>query len=83
TCTEGCYDAHGKLFVLGNTWDSYEARWEKLAQAGWGTDARFTPERIVNLAFNVPVKDLPIEFWIDDVELIAKSAPAPAKAAAQ
>lgn len=81
TCTEGCYDGHGKLFLLGNAWDTYEARWDKLAQAGWGTDARFTPERIVNLTFNAPVPSLPIDFWVDDVELIPQSAPA--KAAAQ
>jgi hypothetical protein len=51
-------------------------RWEKLQQGGWGTEARFTPERILNLGINVDVKALPIDMWLDDVELIPKNAPA-------
>jgi hypothetical protein len=80
TCTERCYDAHGKLFELSDAWDSYEMRWEKLQQGGWGTEALFTPERVVNLALNVDIKHLPIDFWIDDLELIAKSTPGPTAA---
>jgi hypothetical protein len=76
TCTEGCYDNHGKLFLLTESWETYDMRWEKMAQAGWGTDARFTPERIVSLTFSGAVKDLPLEFWLDDIELIANAAPA-------
>jgi hypothetical protein len=75
TCTDRCYDGHGRLISLSEAWDSYELRWEKLAQGGWGTEARFTPERLVNVNFNVDVKALPIDFWLDDVELIAKAAP--------
>jgi hypothetical protein len=77
-CTEGCYDAHGRVFLLSDKWDSYEVRWDKLAQAGWGTDARFTPERVVSLGFNVDTKSLPIEFWIDDVSFIPRAGAAPA-----
>ena len=76
TCTDNCYDAHGKLILLSNAWDTYELRWDRIAQRGWGTEARFTPERIVNIGFNVDVKDLPIDLWIDDVEMIAKTAAA-------
>jgi hypothetical protein len=75
TCTDRCYDGHGKLILLSDAWDSYEMRWEKLEQGGWGTEARFTPERLVNLHFNVDVKALPIDFWLDDIELLAKAAP--------
>jgi hypothetical protein len=75
TCADRCYDTHSRLFLLSELWDSYEVRWEKMAQAGWGAEARFTPERVVNLAFNVDVKALPIDFWLDDVELIPKAAP--------
>jgi hypothetical protein len=75
TCTDGCYDAHGKLFLLTEAWDTYEVRWEKLAQAGWGTDARFTPERIVSLNFSATVQALPLDIWIDDIELLAKAPP--------
>lgn len=74
SCAERCYDAHGKLFLLTEKWETYEMRWEKLQQGGWGTEARFTPERIVNITFNVDVKSLPIDFWLDDVELIPKAA---------
>jgi hypothetical protein len=80
TCTDRCYDAHGKWFDLSPTWDSYELRWEKLQQGGWGVEARFTPERIVNLHFSADVKTLPIDFWVDDIELIPKT-PAAATAA--
>jgi len=80
SCVDRCYDAHGKLFLLSSAWDSYEMRWEKMQQGGWGTEARFTPQRIVNLAVNVDVKALPIDLWLDDVELIPR-APASAPAA--
>jgi hypothetical protein len=79
TCADRCYDAHGKVFLLTDKWDSYEVRWGKLQQGGWGTEARFTPERIVNLAINGDVKALPLDFWIDDVELIHQAPAAAAK----
>jgi len=74
TCLDRCYDAHGKLFLLGDAWDTYEMRWEKMQQGGWGTEARFTPERVVNLTFNADPKALPIDLWLDDVELIPAAA---------
>jgi Carbohydrate binding domain (family 11) len=78
TCVDRCYDAHGKVFLLSEAWDNYEMRWEKMQQGGWGAEARFTPERIVNIAVNADVKSLPIDLWLDDVELIPKT---PASAA--
>jgi hypothetical protein len=75
TCKDRCYDSHGKIVLLSDAWDTYEIRWEKLQQGGWGTEARFTPERLVNLALNVPVDALPIDIWVDDVELIPKNLP--------
>jgi hypothetical protein len=78
TCADRCYDAHSKRFVLGSAWDTYDMRWEKMAQGGWGKEARFTPERVVNVGFHVDVKDLPIDFWLDDVQLIPRSTPAAA-----
>lgn len=74
TCADRCYDAHGKVFQLSERWDDYELRWEKLQQGGWGAEARFTPERIVNITFNADVKALPIDFWLDDVELIPQAS---------
>lgn len=78
TCADRCYDAHGKLFLLTDAWDSYEMRWEKMQQGGWGREAVFTPERVTNLTLKADVKDLPIDVWIDDVELIPKAAQATA-----
>jgi hypothetical protein len=80
TCADRCYDAHSKVFLLSEAWDTYEMRWEKLQQGGWGTEARFTPERVLNWAVNVDVKSLPIDVWVDDVELLPKAAPATAQA---
>jgi hypothetical protein len=80
SCADRCYDAHGKIFLLSDAWDSYEMRWEKMAQGGWGTEARFTPERVLNWGVNVDVKSLPADLWLDDVELIPKTAPASAPA---
>lgn len=74
TCQDRCYDAHSKTFLLSERWDSYEMRWEKLQQGGWGAEARFSPERIVNITVNVDVKALPIDFWLDDVELIPRAS---------
>jgi hypothetical protein len=71
-CTARCYDAHGKPFVLGDRWDSYVMRWDRLQQEGWGVEARFTPARLVQFLVKVTPKSLPIDFWIDDIELIPK-----------
>jgi hypothetical protein len=70
TCTERCYDAHGKLFELSDAWDSYEMRWEKLQQGGWGAEVRFDRTRLVALNFSADPKNLPIDFWIDDLEFV-------------
>jgi hypothetical protein len=80
SCVDRCYDAHGKHFDLSPTWETYEMRWEKLQQGGWGAEARFTPERVVKLTISVDPKSLPVDFWVDDVELIPK-APAGTTAA--
>jgi hypothetical protein len=73
-CTERCYDAHGKTFFLGDRWETYVMRWDRVQQEGWGAEARFTPARLVQLLFKVTPKSLPIDFWVDDVELIPKGA---------
>jgi len=80
SCVDRCYDAHGKLFLLSDGWDSYEMRWEKMQQGAWGTEAHFSPERVLNVAVNVDVKSLPIDLWLDDVELLPKAAPGAAAA---
>jgi hypothetical protein len=72
TCVDHCYDFHGKMFTLSDHWEAYTMRWERLQQGGWGVEARFTPSRIVQLNIKASVETLPIDFWVDDLELIPK-----------
>jgi len=74
-CEKGCYDSHGKLFMLSDTWDEYVLRFDRVQQGGWGTEARFDPARVLDLNFLVAPKDLPADFWIDEIEFVA-AAPA-------
>jgi hypothetical protein len=32
--------------------------------------ARFDPARLVGLSFSVKTKDLPVDFWVDDVAFV-------------
>jgi hypothetical protein len=73
-CTERCYDAHGRVFTLSDRWETYAAPWDRMQQEGWGAEARLTPSRLVNLMIKVGTKSLPIDFWIDDIELLTKDA---------
>lgn len=70
TCTSGCYDVHGKVFYLTDRWDEYLVRWDRVEQQGWGTQARFDPARIVSLQLAVKPKELPADFWIDDIAFV-------------
>lgn len=82
TCTTGCYDFHGKLVYLSDGWTDYLVRWDALEQGGWGAQARFDPSRLLRLAFSVNSKDVPIDFWVDDIAFVdAREAAALAAAA--
>jgi len=70
TCTSGCYDFHHKVFFLTDRWADYVLPWTKLQQGGWGAEVRFDPARLVGLAFAVKTKDVPIDFWVDDVAFV-------------
>ncbi len=70
TCTSGCYDVHGKVFFLTDRWDEYLVRWDRLEQQGWGTQVRFDPARIVSMQLAAKPKDLPVDFWIDDIAFV-------------
>ncbi len=78
SCKEGCWDTHGMPIHLSDRWDDYVVRWDHLQQGGWGAQARFDPKRMLGLSFSVNAKNLPADFWIDDIEFI----PAPASVAA-
>ena len=70
TCTSGCYDFHSKVFFLSDRWADYFVPWTRLQQGGWGVQARFDPARLVGLSFSVKTKDLPVDFWVDDVAFV-------------
>jgi hypothetical protein len=76
-CKERCYDSHGKALFLTNEWQEFGVPWEKLQQEGWGAQARFDPGRLIQIAFKAAVQDLPVDFWVDDVRFVNKSAAAP------
>jgi hypothetical protein len=69
-CKSGCYDFHGKVVYLSDRWADYVVPWDRLEQQGWGTQARFDPARIVSLSFTARAKDLPIDFWLDDLAFV-------------
>jgi len=92
-CAKGCYDTHTSVVTLSDRWDDYFVRWDRLQQNGFGTEAHFDPTRILGVNFMVSTKELPADFWIDDIELVppaemsrlikaAAAAPAPASSAA-
>lgn len=76
-CVERCYDTHSRVVLLTPDWETYEVPWVELQQWGWGTQARFDATRILSLQFAVDGKNLPVDFWLDDVAFIAASNTAP------
>lgn len=70
TCTSGCYDYHGKVVFLTDRWVDTFVPWDRLQQGGWGAQARFDAARVINLQFYVAAKDMPADFWIDDIQFV-------------
>jgi hypothetical protein len=70
SCTTGCYDFHGAMVFLEDHWTDYVVPFDKLQQGGWGAQARFDPTRLLGLSFAVKVKDLPVDFWLDDLAFV-------------
>jgi len=73
SCKSNCYDSHGTPVLLGDKWDEHVVPWEVLQQGGWGAEARFDPARLLNLNFAVLSKDLPSDFWLDDVKFLTQA----------
>jgi hypothetical protein len=69
-CKQKCYDFHAKLVILSDRWDAYEVHFDRVQQGGWGTDARFDSSRLMSLNFAAGPKDLPVDFWVDDIEFL-------------
>jgi hypothetical protein len=72
-CTSGCYDFHGKIVYLSDRWADYLVAWDRLQQGGWGAQARFDPSRLMNVSFATRPKELPADFWVDDLALVTAS----------
>jgi hypothetical protein len=66
--------------ILSDHWDTYVVPWNRVQQGGWGTEARFEPSRLVSLQFAADPKQLPVDFWVDDIEFVTAKPVAPAAA---
>lgn len=82
-CAERCYDTHSRVVMLTPDWETYEVPWAQLQQWGWGTQARFDASRVLSLQFAIDGKNLPVDFWLDDVAFIEPSSNPPATGATQ
>lgn len=80
-CSDKCWDSYGKLIRIKEGWNHYQIRWNQLQQEGWGTDAQFDVERLMNINFSAKTNALPADVWIDDLRFLAVNAPVPAPAA--
>lgn len=74
-CAQNCYDAPGKVVRLSDHWEAFVVTWDTLQQGGWGTEVRFDPGRVLGFEFLVDVSAMPADFWVDDLNLIPKTAP--------
>ncbi|HEX2731521.1 MAG TPA: hypothetical protein VHM70_07955 [Polyangiaceae bacterium] len=70
-CKNRCWDEHGKRVFLSDSWQVYTVLWDQLQQEGWGAEARFDPKHVLHLNFAAGPKDLPIDFWLDDLEFLS------------
>lgn len=77
TCKERCWDAHGMRFPLSDDWQQVVVRWDRVQQGGWGAQAEFDPARLLTMNFSVAGKDLPVEFWLDDLYFLERGKPVP------
>ncbi len=77
SCKEKCWDSHGYRFPLSEDWQQIVVRWDRVQQGGWGAQAEFDPERLLSFNFSVDGKELPIEFWLDDLMFLEPGKPVP------
>jgi hypothetical protein len=80
SCQKGCYDTHGRIIDLTPEWVEHSVTFDKLQQGGWGSEARFDPERLLSMNFNANPEWLPVDVWLDDLRWIGADAPAAASA---
>lgn len=87
-CELRCYDFHTKLVRLTPEWSEHVVRFDRLQQGGWGTEVRFDPASLSALHFAADSKQLPVDFWVDDIAFVpredtATPAPPPAPGGAK
>jgi len=84
-CESRCYDFHARKLTFTDAWTEYVVRFDRLQQGGWGPEVRFDPRTLLALQFAIDGNTPPVDFWVDDLELLPKSTPtsaAPAQAGA-
>ena len=64
-----CYDFHGKFITLTADYQTYELPWSDFQQRNFGRQVPFDPATIFSLQFSFETADLPVDFWLDNVEL--------------
>jgi hypothetical protein len=84
-CESRCYDFHARKITLSDAWTEYVVRFDRLQQGGWGQEVRFDPRTLLGLQFAIDGGSPPVDFWVDDLELLPKGSAgsgAPAQAGA-
>jgi hypothetical protein len=75
TCETDCGHGHRMRIELGDRWERYEVLFRELVQGAEvppGARRAFDPRRLNALAFVVDPGSESFDFWIDDVEWIAR-----------
>jgi hypothetical protein len=71
-CESRCYDFHARKLTLTDAWTEYVVRFDRLQQGGWGKEVRFDPRTLLGLQFAIDGNTPPVDFWVDDLELLPK-----------
>lgn len=73
-CQRGCWDSHGSFVFLTEEWKLHQLPWSSFAQQGWGTASRLNVKELLAVNFAVLRADQPADVWLDDVQLMIRSA---------
>jgi hypothetical protein len=66
---QACYDHHGTFVTLSDDFTIHELPWSSLTQRQFGEAVAFNPATIMSLYFSMEAANLPVDMWIDQVEL--------------
>ena len=73
TCKSNCYSLARHAGAARRQVGRLHRAVGSLAARRWGAEARFDPARLLNLNFAVLSKDLPSDFWLDDVKFVTQA----------